>query len=73
MFCHVGFAQGLATIMQHLTPLSKPQAMVLAWWSFGMVLARSCALTAVSHGLAKGKVYHSSCTKLSSCPFGSVR
>src|SRR3712207_8147497 len=34
--------------------LSKPQATVLALWSFGMVLARSCALTAVSHLLAKG-------------------
>jgi hypothetical protein len=40
--------------MQHLSPLSKPQATVLALWSFGMVLARSCALTAVSHLLAKG-------------------
>jgi len=28
--------------------LSKPQATVLALWSFGMVLARACALTAVS-------------------------
>ena len=40
--------------MQHLSHLSKPQATVLAFWSFGMVLARACALTAVSHGLAKG-------------------
>src|SRR5712691_2131762 len=36
------------TIMQHLPHLSKPQATVLALWSVGMVLARSCALTAVS-------------------------
>ena len=34
--------------MHHLSHLSKPQATVLALWSFGMVLARSCALTAVS-------------------------
>ena len=34
--------------MQHLPHLSKPQATVLALWSVGMVLARSCALTAVS-------------------------
>ena len=34
--------------------LSKPQAAVLALWSVGMVLARSCALTAVSLFLAKG-------------------
>src|SRR5499433_3479565 len=54
MFCQAGFDQWRTTIMQHLTHLSKPQATVLAWWSFGMVLARSCALTAVSHLLAKG-------------------
>src|SRR5712691_4744198 len=54
MFCQAGFDQWLATIMQHLSHLSKPQATVLALWSFGMVLARSCALTAVSHLLAKG-------------------
>jgi hypothetical protein len=33
--------------------LSKPQATGLAWWSFGMVLARSCALTTVAFFLAK--------------------
>jgi hypothetical protein len=54
MFCQAGFDQWLTTIMPHLSPLSKPQATVLALWSFGMVLARSCALTAVSHLLAKG-------------------
>src|SRR5438128_10711552 len=54
MFCQTGFDQWLTTIMQHLSPLSKPQATVLAMWSFGMVLARSCALTVVSHLLAKG-------------------
>src|SRR5881296_969388 len=47
MFCPAGFDQWLTTIMQHLSHLSKPQATVLALWSFGMVLARSCALTAV--------------------------
>jgi len=54
MFCQAGFDQWLTTIMHHLPQLSKPQATVLALWSFGMVLARSCALTAVSHLLAKG-------------------
>jgi hypothetical protein len=54
MFCQAGFDQGQTTIMQQLPHLSKPQATVLARWSFGMVLARSCALTAVSHLLAKG-------------------
>jgi hypothetical protein len=37
-----------------LPHLSKPQAAVLALWSLGMVLARSCALTAVSTFLAAG-------------------
>ena len=54
MFCQAGFAPWLTTIMQHLSHVSKPQATVLALWSFGMGLARSCALTAVSHWLAKG-------------------
>jgi hypothetical protein len=54
MFCQAGFDQWLTTIMQPLPDLSKPQATVLALWSFGMVLARSCALTAVSHVLAQG-------------------
>src|SRR5437016_9695221 len=54
MFCQAGFDQWLTTIMQHLSHLSKPQATVLALWSFGMVLARSCALTAVSSLLAAG-------------------
>jgi len=54
MFCQASFDQWLTTIMQHLSHLSKPQATVLALWSFGMVLARSCALTAVSHLLAAG-------------------
>ena len=54
MFCQAGFDQWQTTIMHHLSPLSKPQATVLAMWSFGMVLARSCALTAVSLLLAAG-------------------
>jgi hypothetical protein len=40
------------TIQAHLPHLTKPQATVLALWSLGMVLARSCALTAVSTFLA---------------------
>ena len=54
MFCQAGFDQWRTTIMHHLSPLSKPQATVLALWSFGMVLARSCALSAVRHLLAEG-------------------
>ena len=54
MFCQAAFDQWRITIMSHLSPLSKPQATVLALWSFGMVLARSCALSAVSPWLARG-------------------
>jgi len=54
MFFQAGFDQWRTTIMHHLPPLSKPQATVLALWSFGMVLTHSCALSAVSHFLAKG-------------------
>lgn len=39
-------------IRTRLPHLSKPQATVLALWSLGMVVARSCALTAVSGLLA---------------------
>jgi len=44
--------QWTAEVQRHLPHLSKPQATVLALWSLGMVLARSCALTAVSFLLA---------------------
>ena len=54
MFCQTGFDQWLTIIMHHRSHLSKPQATVLALWSFGMVLARSCALSAVSSRLAEG-------------------
>src|SRR5262249_24124145 len=54
MFCQAGFDQWLTTILHHLPHLSKPPATVVAGWSFGMLLARSCALTAVRHLLAKG-------------------
>ena len=40
------------TIRRQFPELSKPQAAVLALWSLGMVLARSCALTAVAIFLA---------------------
>ena len=40
--------------MTHLPHLSKTQATGLALWSLGMVLAHSCALSAVSAFLAQG-------------------
>jgi hypothetical protein len=46
--------QWAETVQQELPHLSRPQALVLALWSYGMVLARSCALTAVCTVLACG-------------------
>jgi hypothetical protein len=48
MSCHPRVTEWTAIIQAHLPHLTKPQATVLALWSLGMVLARSCALTAVS-------------------------
>jgi len=36
--------QWYETVAQHMPHLSKPQAFVLALWSLGMVIARSCFL-----------------------------
>jgi hypothetical protein len=54
MSCQNAVYQWTAVVTKHMPQLSKPQAAVLALWSLGMVLARSCALTAVSLFLAKG-------------------
>jgi hypothetical protein len=54
MFCQAAFDQWQTTIMCHLSHFSKTQAPVMAVLSFGMVLARSCALSAVSSLLAEG-------------------
>jgi hypothetical protein len=45
--------QWTQTVAAAFPALSKPQATGLAWWSFGMVLARSCALTTVAWFLAR--------------------
>jgi hypothetical protein len=52
MSCHSRVDEWTTVIRTHLPHLSKPQATVLALWSLGMVLARSCALTAVAVFLA---------------------
>lgn len=44
--------QWISTVGRHLPHLSKPQATVLALFSFGMVLVRTCALTTVTLILA---------------------
>ena len=54
MACQNAVYQWTEVVTRHLPHLSKPQAAVLALWSVGMVVARSCALTAVSLFLAKG-------------------
>ncbi len=44
--------QWALTVAEHLPQLSKPQATVLALWSFGMATVKSCALTTVKLFLA---------------------
>jgi Transposase DDE domain len=52
MSCQEGVYQWAETVHQELPHLSRAQALVLALFSYGMVVARSCALTAVSIVLA---------------------
>jgi hypothetical protein len=52
MSCYSMLTEWTTMIRLYLPHLSKPQATVLALWSLGMVLARSCALTAVATFLA---------------------
>src|SRR5712692_7804883 len=54
MSCQSAVYQWTTVVTTHMPHLSKPQATVLALWSVGMILARSCALTAVSTFLARG-------------------
>ena len=54
MSCQSAVYQWTEVVTSRMPHLSKPQAVVLALWSLGMVAARSCALTAVSLFLAKG-------------------
>jgi hypothetical protein len=49
---HDGLSQWETTVSTHLPHLSRAQATVLALWSFGMVLARSCGITSVAAFLA---------------------
>src|SRR5262245_674996 len=57
MSCESRLAEWTTAIRTHLPLLSQPQATVLALWSLGMVLARSCALTAVAV-LGAGWLHH---------------
>ena len=47
-----GLSQWQTTVSTHMPHVSKPQALVLALWSFGMVLAQSCGLTSVAATIA---------------------
>ena len=49
---HPQLYQWIDTVAMRFPSLSKPQALGLALWSFGMVIARSCSLTAVADMLA---------------------
>ena len=49
---HPELYQWIDTIVMRFPSLSKPQALGLALWSFGMVIAGSCSLTAVADVLA---------------------
>ncbi len=50
------------TVSSHLPHLSRPQAHVLALWSYGMVLAKSCGITSVTALLAE--LLGSSCSTM---------
>ena len=52
MSCHPRVTAWATIIHTRFPSLTKPQATVLALWSLGMVLARSCALTAIRAFLA---------------------
>ena len=49
---YAGLSQWETTVSTHLPTLSPAHATVLALWSFGMVLARSCGITSVAALLA---------------------
>lgn len=48
---HVPLYEWTAEVSTHFPHLSKPQATVLALWSFGIVLAHRCTLSAVANAL----------------------
>jgi hypothetical protein len=47
-----GLSQWVETVSIHMPHMSRPVASVLALWSFGMVMSRSCGLTTVAGFLA---------------------
>jgi len=49
---HAPLYEWTAEVSTHFPHLSKPQATVLALWSFGIVLAHRCTLPAVANSLS---------------------
>ena len=47
MSCREPVSQWESMVSTHLPHLSRPQARVWAWWSYSMVLAKSCGRTRV--------------------------
>ncbi len=47
MSCPEALSQWETQVSTHLPHLSRPQARVLALWSYGMVLAKSCGITSL--------------------------
>ena len=49
---HEPLSQWVETVSSAFPKLSRPQAKVLAYWSYGMVLAKSCGITLVCAALS---------------------
>lgn len=45
-------SQWMETVSTGFENLSRPQAKVLAYWSYGMVIAKACGIVLVSAALA---------------------
>lgn len=50
---HKGLNKWIKTVATYMPHLSKPQATVLAMFSFGIVMVRSCGLTSVAAFLSQ--------------------
>lgn len=49
---HAGLSQWTQTVSSHMPQLSKPQATVLAMWSYGIALTGTCGWGTVATFLA---------------------
>ena len=65
--------QWIDTVVMRFPPLSKPQALGLALWSFGMIFARSCSLAAVADLLASLSGQSFNTTRERGCVILTVR